>query len=76
MKDENYLPLEEALQDDARVHYYKGVTEALLEAVNEDGVDVRAYFGWSASFLPPSNSVEDTVLIARFSCLPRSARQL
>ena len=52
MKDENYKPLADALQDDARVHYYQGVTQALLEAVNEDGVDVRAYFGWSASCFP------------------------
>ena len=53
VKDENYKPLADALQDDARVHYYKGVTEALLGAVNEDGVDVRAYFGWSASLSSP-----------------------
>ena len=47
MKNEDKMPLEQALQDDDRVHYYKGVTEALLNAVNEDGVDVRAYFAWS-----------------------------
>ncbi|KAI0089448.1 beta-glucosidase 1B [Irpex rosettiformis] len=47
VKDENTMPLEQALKDDARVHYYAGVTDALLNAVNEDGVDVRAYFGWS-----------------------------
>ena len=41
------MPLEQALKDDARVHYYAGVTDALLHAVNDDGVDVRAYFGWS-----------------------------
>ena len=47
VKDENTMPLEQALKDDARVHYYAGVTDALLHAVNDDGVDVRAYFGWS-----------------------------
>ena len=56
VKDENYKPLADALQDDARVHYYKGVTEALLGAVNEDGVDVRGYFGWSESLYPSSRS--------------------
>ena len=49
VKDENFMPLEQALQDDARVHYYQGVTDSLLKAVTEDGVDCRGYFGWSAS---------------------------
>lgn len=44
------MPLEVALHDHDRVHYYAGVTGALLEAVQEDGVDVRAYFGWSGCF--------------------------
>ena len=52
VKDENNMPIEQALQDDDRVHYYKGVTDSLLAAVTEDGVDVRAYFGWSASCFP------------------------
>nr|Q25BW4.1 RecName: Full=Beta-glucosidase 1B; AltName: Full=Cellobiase 1B [Phanerodontia chrysosporium]AHH92833.1 beta-galactosidase [synthetic construct]BAE87009.1 beta-glucosidase [Phanerodontia chrysosporium] len=47
VKDENSKPLEEALKDDDRVHYYQGVTDSLLAAVKEDGVDVRGYFGWS-----------------------------
>ncbi|GJE93439.1 glycoside hydrolase family 1 protein [Phanerochaete sordida] len=47
VKDENAKPLEEALKDDDRVHYYQGVTDSLLSAVKEDGVDVRGYFGWS-----------------------------
>lgn len=47
VKNENSMPLEEALHDHDRVHYYSGVTGALLAAVQEDGVDVRAYFGWS-----------------------------
>ncbi|KAF7792027.1 hypothetical protein EIP86_003054 [Pleurotus ostreatoroseus] len=47
VKNENNMSIEQALQDDDRVHYYKGVTESLLAAVTEDGVDVRAYFGWS-----------------------------
>lgn len=51
VKNEDNLPLEEALRDDDRVHYYAGVTGALLSAVQEDGVDVRAYFGWSGWFL-------------------------
>ena len=52
VKDENSKPLEEALKDDDRVHYYQGVTDSLLSAVKEDGVDVRGYFGWSASRSP------------------------
>lgn len=51
VKDENYKPLEEALQDHDRVAYFKGVTNALLDAVVEDGVDVRSYFAWSESIL-------------------------
>ena len=47
VKDENSMPLEQALKDEPRVHYYAGVTESLLAAVTQDGVDVRAYFGWS-----------------------------
>ena len=49
VKDESALPLAEALHDTDRVHYYEGVTRALVQAVSEDGVDVRAYFGWSES---------------------------
>ena len=41
------MPIEEAIQDADRVHYYAGVTDSLLAAVKEDGVDVRGYFGWS-----------------------------
>ena len=70
MKDENYKPLADALQDDARVHYYQGVTQALLEAVNEDGVDVRAYFGWSASCFPRVIQLMTAVLIPRFFSYP------
>ena len=47
VKDEPSLPLELALKDDARVAYYKGYLKSLKEAVLQDGVDVRGYFGWS-----------------------------
>ncbi|TFK65539.1 glycoside hydrolase family 1 protein [Pluteus cervinus] len=47
VKGENNLPISEAVKDDARVHYFRGTTAALLAAINEDGVDVRAYFPWS-----------------------------
>ena len=47
------MTIEQALKDDARVHYYAGVTDALLNAVTQDGVDVRAYFGWSKPKLRP-----------------------
>lgn len=45
------MPLEQALQDDDRVEYFRGYANALLAAVTEDGVDVKAYFPWSECFL-------------------------
>ncbi|OJA15195.1 hypothetical protein AZE42_11140 [Rhizopogon vesiculosus] len=47
VKDEHMKPIEEALQDNDRVNYFKGITNTLKDAVLEDGVDVRAYFPWS-----------------------------
>ncbi|KAI9060053.1 glycoside hydrolase family 1 protein [Trametes sanguinea] len=47
VKDEDAMPLEQALADHDRVQYFKGNTEAILAARNEDGVDIRAYFAWS-----------------------------
>ena len=47
MKGENALPLEDALNDADRVAYFRDYTTALLQAVTEDGADVRGYFGWS-----------------------------
>lgn len=47
VKDENSMPAEEAIHDPDRIEYFQQYTKALLEAVTEDGVDVRGYFGWS-----------------------------
>ncbi|KAF8064822.1 beta-glucosidase [Lyophyllum atratum] len=47
VKGENDMPLEQAIIDTDRVNYFRGTTAALLAAVNDDGVDVRAYFPWS-----------------------------
>ena len=47
VKNEGSMPLEQALLDHDRVQYFGGTTDALLAAVLEDGVDVRAYFPWS-----------------------------
>ncbi|KIM36262.1 glycoside hydrolase family 1 protein [Hebeloma cylindrosporum] len=47
VKGENDLPLEEALVDNDRVHYFEGTTAALMNAIHEDGVDIRSYFPWS-----------------------------
>ncbi|KAH9931544.1 glycoside hydrolase family 1 protein [Fomitopsis serialis] len=47
VKDETSKPIEEALSDKDRVHYFQGTTSSLLAAVNEDGVDIRSYFAWS-----------------------------
>lgn len=43
------MPREQAIQDDDRVDYFRGTCSALMAAVQEDSVDVRAYFPWSES---------------------------
>ena len=48
VKDEHSMPVEQALQDADRIEYFRGMTGALQAAVVEDGVDVKAYFPWSA----------------------------
>ena len=48
-KDENTRPVEEVVHDTDRTEYYEGYANALLQAVNEDGVPVKSYFAWSAS---------------------------
>ena len=50
VKGENSMPVEEAVHDKDRIEYYEGYANALLQAVNEDGVPVKSYFAWSASF--------------------------
>ena len=47
MKGENDLPVEKAVDDTDRQEYYRDYATALLQAVTEDGADVRGYFGWS-----------------------------
>lgn len=42
------MPLLDALNDTDRVNYYKGVCEAMLEAIYDDGVELKSYFPWSA----------------------------
>ncbi|KAG6845054.1 hypothetical protein H0H87_001391 [Tephrocybe sp. NHM501043] len=49
VKDENDMPIEEVVVDTDRVKYFTGTTKNLLAAINEDGVDVRSYFPWSAA---------------------------
>ena len=51
VKDGTSKPIEEALSDHDRVHYFQGTTSSLLAAVIEDGVDIRSYFAWSKSHL-------------------------
>ncbi|KAJ3514699.1 hypothetical protein NLJ89_g2221 [Agrocybe chaxingu] len=41
------LPREEAVHDTDRVEYYRGYTNAILEAIHQDGVPVKSYFAWS-----------------------------
>lgn len=52
VKNESYFTLEQARQDNDRVEFFRGYSEALLAAVTEDGVDVKAYFPWSEWILP------------------------
>ncbi|KAF7976929.1 hypothetical protein HWV62_5340 [Athelia sp. TMB] len=47
VKDEDTMPLEDALADKDRVKYYEGTTRVLVQSIHDDGVDVRAYFPWS-----------------------------
>lgn len=46
------MPLDQALQDDDRIEFFRGSAEALLAAVSEDGVDIKAYFPWSEDLFP------------------------
>lgn len=57
VKDEHVLPKEGAIHDYDRVKYFNGATNALLQAVLDDGVDVRAYFPWSEPLLLESSVV-------------------
>ncbi|KAF9493202.1 beta-glucosidase 1A [Pleurotus eryngii] len=47
VKNESGLSVEEAIHDGDRVEYYRAYSQALLDAVCTDGVDVKGYFGWS-----------------------------
>lgn len=42
------MTIEDALLDTDRKNYYEGNLNAILAAVNEEGVNVKAYFAWSA----------------------------
>ncbi|KAL1962528.1 hypothetical protein VTN77DRAFT_9403 [Rasamsonia byssochlamydoides] len=47
IKGENDLPLEELLNDEFRVQYYRDYIGAMVDAVALDGVNVKAYMAWS-----------------------------
>ena len=47
VRDEHQMSLSEALRDKDRLEYFEGYANAMLEAVSEDGVPVKGYFGWS-----------------------------
>lgn len=44
---ENALSREQAIEDTGRVHFYAGYLNALLDAVNIDGVKILGYMAWS-----------------------------
>ncbi|GBE87454.1 Beta-glucosidase 1A [Sparassis crispa] len=46
-RNEDVLPVEQVIHDVDRVEYFEGYANALLQAVTEDGVPVKGYFGWS-----------------------------
>lgn len=48
VKGENDLPVEKAVLDVDRIQYFEEYTNAVLQAVTEDGVPVKAYIVWSA----------------------------
>jgi beta-glucosidase len=63
---ENGLSIEEAVHDKDRVDYYRGYLNAMLAAVEEDGVDVRSYFAWSKFTSSPfSRPVSTSSLLFR-----------
>jgi beta-glucosidase len=47
IKGENDMPLDQILQDDFRVKYFRDYVTDMARAVTEDGVDVRGYMAWS-----------------------------
>jgi len=47
VKGENNMPIQEALKDRERIHYFQGSTSVLLNAIHEDGIDIRSYFAWT-----------------------------
>lgn len=63
-KGETDKPVEEAIHDEDRVRYYSGYTQAMLEAINLDGVNVKSYFAWS-EFLDSSIQYKNIHLMIR-----------
>jgi beta-glucosidase len=47
LKNENDMKIDEIVEDDFRVKYFDGYINAMAKAVEEDGVNVRAYLAWS-----------------------------
>ncbi|KAK5558312.1 hypothetical protein LTR46_003561 [Exophiala xenobiotica] len=47
IKGENDLSMEDILQDDFRLEYFRSYITAMAEAVAEDGCDCRGYMAWS-----------------------------
>lgn len=47
VKGEHNLPIEKAIHDKERIDYYRGYLKEVVEAINNDGVDIRGYFAWS-----------------------------
>ncbi|PGH28162.1 hypothetical protein AJ80_00052 [Polytolypa hystricis UAMH7299] len=47
LKGENDLPIDQLLNDEFRVNYFRGYIAAMADSYTLDGVNVRAYMAWS-----------------------------
>jgi beta-glucosidase len=60
---ENDMPLEQLLEDEFRVQYFKDYIGAMADAYTFDGVNVRAYMAWSLlEYVSLPKSRQETVL--------------
>ncbi|GAB2280201.1 Beta-glucosidase 6 [Dionaea muscipula] len=42
-----FVPIENALKDEKRIKYHHDYLQSLLQAIKEDGCNVKGYFAWS-----------------------------
>lgn len=54
VRNEERLTPAEAVNDSDRIEYYRDYTQALVDAVNIDKVEIKSYFAWSMLSWPTS----------------------